>query len=135
MHLYVVRIRDAALSWISYFVRQRTQTVAINGKMSETSLVTCAFPQGSVVGPILFLLYTADVARIAEMHGISCHSYFDNSELYLHAKANGIAVTLARIASCIDAMDRWMSSNRLKINADKTQFIVLGSGPQLQSKM
>ena len=54
-------ICEVALSWISSFVRQRTQAVVVNDKMSETSLVTCGVPQGSVLGPILFLLYTPDV--------------------------------------------------------------------------
>ena len=109
-----------ALSWISSFVHQRMQTVAVNGKMSETSLVTCGVPQSSVLGPILFLLYMADVTQIVMMHGISFHSYSDDSELYLHAKTDEIALTLPRVASCIDAIDRWMSSNRLKLNSDKT---------------
>ena len=77
--------------------------------MSETSLVTCGVPQSSVHGPIMFLLYTADVARIVEMNRINFHSYADGSELNLHAKADEFVLTLPRIASCIDVIDRWMS--------------------------
>ena len=120
-----------ALSWISSFVRRRKQTVAVNGKMSETSLVTCSVPWGSALGPILFLLYTADMARIVKMHGMNFHSYADDSELYLHTKADDIALTLPRAVSCIDAIDGWMSLNHLKLNSDKTQFVVIGSRPQL----
>ena len=47
---------------------------SVNGKMSETSSVTSGIPQGSVRGPILFLLYTANMARIVEMHEINFHS-------------------------------------------------------------
>ena len=126
-------IRGAALSWISSFVRQMTQTVADNGKMPETSLVTCYVPQGSVVGSILFLLYTADVALIVEMPGINFHSYANDSELFLHAKVHEIDFSHPRVVSCIDAIDRWMSSNRLNLNFDKTQVIVLGSSKQLST--
>ena len=90
------------------------QTVAVNGEMSETSLVTSGVPQGSVLGPILFLLYMADMACIIEMHEINFHSYADDLELYLHSKADNIALTFPRVLSCIDAIVRWMSSNRLK---------------------
>ena len=90
-------ICGAALSWISSFVRHRTQTIAVNGKMSDTSLVTCGVLQASVLGPILFMLYTVDVAHIVEMHGINFHSYADDSELYLLAKADEIALTLPRV--------------------------------------
>ena len=117
-------ICGTALFWISCCVCQRTQTIAVNGKMPEMSLVTCGVPQGSVLGPILFLLYMADVARIFEMHEINLHSYADDSELYLYAQVDEIVLTLPRMALCIDAIDRWMSSNCLKLKVGKTQFIV-----------
>ena len=67
-------ICGTALSWFSSFLRDRTRTVVINSQRSETSLVTSGVPQGSVLGPILFLLYTADIGLIAEKHGINFHS-------------------------------------------------------------
>ena len=62
--------------------------------MSETSSVTSGVSQDSVLGSIIFLLYMADVPRVVEMHGIEIRSYADDSELYLHSKANEIALTL-----------------------------------------
>ena len=80
-------ICGAALSWFSSFLRDRTQKVVINSQRSKTSLVTSGVPQGSVLGPNLFLLYTADIGLIAEKHEINFHSYADDSELYVHCKA------------------------------------------------
>ena len=65
----------AAMSWFSSFLRDRTQTAVINSQRSKTSLVTSGVPQGSVLSPILYLLYTADIGLIAEKHGINFHSY------------------------------------------------------------
>ena len=92
-------------------------------------MVTSGVLQGSVLGPIL--LYTADIGLIAEKHGINCHSYADDSELNVHCKVHDAAVTCTRVVSCIRDIDNWMASNRLKLNPDKTQFIVLESRQQL----
>ena len=53
--------RGKALPWISFFISQRTQTVSFNGKRPTESAVACGVPQSSVLGPVLFLLYTTDV--------------------------------------------------------------------------
>jgi len=80
-------IRSTVLSWIKSFLEERTQTVVFAGQQSGRSLVSCGVPQGSVLGPILFLLYTADVIEIARRHGLGVHSYADDTQLYLHAAA------------------------------------------------
>ena len=61
-------IRSTALGWIDSFIRKRTQMVNYNGQASTSSDVECGVPQGSELGPILFLLYTADVPNIVQRH-------------------------------------------------------------------
>ena len=67
---------------------------------------------------IIFLVYTADVTLIAKKHGITFHSYADDSELHVHCKVNDTAVTLLRVLSISDDIDDWLTSNRLKLNTD-----------------
>jgi hypothetical protein len=124
-------LRGTVLSWIASFIHERKQTVCSAGQHSASSIVTCGVPQGSVLGPILFLMYTADVLEIARRHGVGAHSYADDTQLYLHTKAEDCAATLARLMSCIAELSNWMSSNRLKLNTDKTQFTCLGTRQQL----
>ena len=77
------------------------------------------------------LLDMADVSRIVEMHGINfTHMSMTRNYIFTPTR-DEFVLTLPHIASCIDAVDRWISSNRLKLNADKTQFIVLSSRSQL----
>ena len=52
------------------------------------SEVDYGVPQGSVLGPILFLSYTADVSIVAARHGVSAHSYADDTQLYVHTTTN-----------------------------------------------
>ena len=67
------RICGKALSWILSFILQQTQTVSFNEKQLTKSAVVCGVPQGSVLGPVLFLLHTADMIGIAHHHGITPH--------------------------------------------------------------
>jgi hypothetical protein len=119
-------IDGTVLGWIGSFLSGRSQAVAFQGVTSGYTPLRFGVPQGSVLGPLLFLLYTADVAAIAERHSVSVHSYADDTQLYASCSAADGPMSADRLLRCIDDVDRWMSSNRLKLNADKTQFIWLG---------
>jgi hypothetical protein len=121
-----------ALGWIGSFLTGRTQAVSYQGVTSGYNLLRFGVPQGSVLGPLLFLLYTADVASVAHRHGVSVHSYADDTQLYASCPAVEGQTSATRLLQCIADIDRWMSSNRLKLNADKTQFIWLGTRQQLE---
>jgi len=75
-------ISGLKLKWISSFLTGRTQAVVFRGTTSAYSTVTHGVPQGSVLGPLLFLLYTIDVTAITDRHNVSVHSYADNAQLY-----------------------------------------------------
>ena len=124
-------LRDEVLSWIRSFITGRTQRVRAGGTYSAYSAVYYGVPQGSVLGPILFLLYTADVLVIAARHDVGVHSYADDTQLYIHTSPDNSKATFIRLTSCINEIGHWMSSNRLKLNTDKTQFTCLGTRYQL----
>jgi len=79
-----------------------------NSDVSTESVVTCDVPQGSVLGPILFLLYTADVTNIALRCGLDVHSYADDTHLYVHCNAVNCAADTAKLAACTDELDDWL---------------------------
>ena len=73
----------------------------------------------SALGPLLFVLYAAGVMTIALNHGVLIHAYADDLQTYISCKAVDQNAAICRIQSCITDIDGWLSSNRLKLNADK----------------
>ena len=120
------------LSWLTSFLDGRTQQVVFNGMASIVAALSSGIPQGSVLGPLLFLLYTADIPVIASDHGLGIHCYTDDGQLYIFEKSGNADSMISKVTVCISEIDKWMSSNRLKLNSEKTQFIWLGSSQQLQ---
>jgi len=103
-------IRGSVIDWIQSFIMNRSQTVSFAGDVSTESVVTCGVPQDSVLGPILFLLYTADVTNIALRCGLNVHSYPDDTHLYVHCDAVNCAADAVRLAACIEELDGWALS-------------------------
>ena len=124
-------VKGSALAWIASFIQHRSQSVNFQGQHSTRIQLRYGVPQGSVLGPLLFILYTSDVISIATSHGVGAHSYADDSQLYLHCPSTDQSTAASRLADCIESVERWMRSNRLKLNSDKTQFMWLGSKQQL----
>ena len=124
-------LKGHVLSWLRSFLSNRTQQVLMNGSSSLVTRIKSGVPQGSILGPLLFLLYTADIPCLATKHGINIHCYADDGQLYLYSRADMADNVVKKVVGCISEIDAWMSSNRLKLNADKTQFTWLGTRQQL----
>jgi hypothetical protein len=79
-------IWSTALTWFKSYLSLRTFCVSLHGKLSNKHYLVCSVPQGSVLGPLLFILYTATVADIAAVYGVNVHAYADDVQLYLHCR-------------------------------------------------
>jgi len=71
-----------ALDWLRSCLLDRQQSVFYDGVSSSVRCLICGVPQGSLLGPLLFLLYTADVGELAASLGLSAHFYANDSQLY-----------------------------------------------------
>ena len=121
----------AVLAWIRSFLSDRTQRVCFGGCLSAELALIFGVPQGSVLGPLLFLLYTAELFDIIASLGLTGHTYGDDTQVCISAHAVESQQDAIRLAECIERLERWMGQNGLKLNAEKTQLMWLGSRHQL----
>ena len=77
-----IGVRGSALRWFQSYLCSRSQAVNINGTVSSHVSLPYGVPQGSVLGPILFTIYSSRIASIARKHGLYVHTYADDTQLY-----------------------------------------------------
>ena len=116
-------ISDQALRWFTSYLTDRFQSVHFAGKTSSSTLVSCGVPQGSVLGPLLFLLYTADIGSIASKYNITSHSFADDTQLYLSGDPSEAQFLRSSTVACINEITEWCAANKLKLNPNKTEFL------------
>ena len=124
-------VRDTALRWFSSYLSGRSQSVKIDESLSESTGLECGVPQGSVLGPILFSLYTAPLSKIIGTFSTVKHLlYADDTQIYMSITPSNASNSIKDIQGCLSSVQSWMSANKLKLNPDKTEFIVFGNKRQ-----
>jgi len=115
------------LQWIKSFLVERTQRIFFNGRLSYVGRLPYGVSQGSVLGPLFFLLYTAELLTLFLIVVWKSIATPKTLQAYLSVPATDAASAVQQFGSCFKRIESWMGSNRLKLNADKTQVIWVGT--------
>ena len=116
-------VRGKAYDWFHSYLSSREQFVCISGHSSDSLSITCGVPQGSILGPLLFLLYIDDLPNTSKL--LSFHLFADDTNMYFSSKnVNDLEPILNQE---LRAVAEWMKSNRLALSILKTNFVLFHS--------
>ena len=120
-----IGIKGIALKWFKSFLVGRTQRVKVGNTISDPLPVLFGVPQGSVLGPILFNIYTRSLYKLIQNLGFKTSGYADDNNAYqsfaLRFQHNMITTQLPNL---MEQISQWMNSHFLKINPDKTEILL-----------
>ena len=128
-------ITGSALQWMKSYLEERYFCVKIDDTQSSFLELLFGVPQGSLLGPILFILYIKALQKIAAKHGLDIQLYADDSQLYISFhpnRATQFSDVRDRTNRCLAEIKAWMVSNFMKLNESKTELMVIGKSHVLK---
>jgi hypothetical protein len=116
-------VRGVSLDWFRSYLTNRCQFTSYLSQTSQRLPITCGVPQGSILGPLLFLIYLNDIINICT--NSKAILFADDSTMLL--EDSSIDILINRMNSAIKILYQWFNANKLSLNADKTKFIIFRS--------
>lgn len=124
-------IDGLVLKWFRSYLASRSFRVHCSSFFSSPHSSTVGFPQGSVLGPILFILYTTPLSSLISSLSLNHHLYADDTQLFISFMPNMFNHASSIIHNALEQISAWMSANLLTLNPSKTEFLLIGLKQQL----
>ena len=113
-------ISGIVLDWFTSYLSDRCQLVKNQDYISNADYIYFGLPQGSVLAPILFTLYTAPLSRVIARHDVEHHLYADDTQIYISLSGSEALESLTDLKSCVTDVFTWMTNSKLKLNRSKS---------------
>ena len=110
------------------------QRIKIYGHLSDAFQLPYGVLRGLVLRPLLFTQYTTPLSSVISKFNVTHHSYADGTQIHLELVSRNFDPSTTELANCLEAVQAWMGNNQLKLNPDKTEFIVIGDD-QIRSSL
>ena len=118
--LQIYGVRGVALQWFKSYLLNRQQCVAINNEFSAYTTITCGVPQGSILGPLLFIIYINDLVNSSKLFKFVMFAD-DTNLFYSHKNLDNLVATVNQE---LQKISLWLRINKLSLNIKKTHFIL-----------
>ena len=123
-------ISEILQNWIKGYLSNRAICTKFNGFISSSKKLLCGVPQGSVVGPILFLCYINDISEIAHKHDIQMSLYADDAVIY--RTSDDVLSTQTKLQLALNDVILWCTRNHINLNIKKTKLCCYGTRHSLK---
>ena len=121
-------IRGSAQTWFKSYLNDQKQFVSVNGHSSSICKISCGVPQGSVLGPLLFLIYSNDLPNSSKF--LKFFLFADDTNIYFEADDHiGL---LRKVNNELKTVKAWMDCNKLALNIEKTNYVFFHSPKENQ---
>ena len=117
-------ISGQAQIWFSSYLQNTNQSVKIEDTFSDKVTLSYGVPQGSVLGPVFFNLYTTPLSAIISSFDINHHFLADDTQIYMSLS---VSESLEKLQHCLMGVSAWMTESKLKPNPSKTEFLLIGT--------
>ena len=119
--LHAYGVQGVELAWFSNYLTERKQRVVMNGVPSQWTEISTGIPQGSILGPLLFVIFVNDLPSVVEECTVNL--YADDTALYsVHSDPGELS---RRVQEDLQRVAEWITRNGLRMNVNKTQLLVL----------
>ena len=116
-----------SLSWFTSYLTNREQFCHFDGSSSSKSSIKCGIPQGSCLGPLLFILYINDFENC--LKSMNPNMYAD--DICVNIASDNLKELLTDLKNELENISNWMRTNKLSLNASKSEYMVIGHRQQL----
>ena len=126
-------IKGMAPGWFASYLESHKYYVHVEGEKSSVRSLTSGMPQGSVLGPVLYVLYAKTVTDIIKAQRVEYHFYAGDTQLHVTFNCDFLEdayLGRTRVKCCVEDINSWTIKNKLKLNDDKTELVVIRSKHQ-----